>query len=274
MVAASELPAEIVSGAKLYGNDFTGERLAEWVAAESDGYYELATSDFAESLAEDGHEYAALNRADGARLRDRSYPVALVLGCADGSDVQAMGVEIGRVIAIEPAKGWWTDKLGKIPAEFRMPTVDGTIDLADASVDLVVAFGVLHHIANVEFVVGELGRVLKPGGVLAVREPISSMGNFTVPRRGLTRHERGIPVALLRRFISSAGLQITRQTYRMAPGLPDLGYRLGKRSYTYTWLVAADQLISRFLAFNDRYWRDKVWKKVAPRAVSITAQKG
>lgn len=274
MVAASELPAEILNGTRLYGNDFTGARLAEWVAAESDGYYQLATSDFAETLAEEGHEYAALNRSDGACLRGKCFPVALVLGCADGSDVQALGVEIGRVIAIEPAQDWWTDRLGNSPAEFRMPTVDGTIDLPDASVDLVVAFGVLHHIANVEFVLSELGRVLKPGGFLALREPISLMGNFTVLRCGLTRHERGIPVALLRQFIAAAGMQVTRLRYRMSPGLPELLYRLGKRSYTYDWLVAADQLVSRVLAFNDRYWRDKAWKMVTPRNVSITALKG
>ena len=60
----------------------------------------------------------------------------------------------------------------------------------------------------------------------------------------------------------------------MTPGLPELFYRLGKRSYTYGWLVKADQLISRVLAFNDRYWRDRTWKKLAPRSVSITARKG
>ena len=273
MNARLQIPADVISGRRLYGNDFTGQQLADWVEAESGGYFELASTEFADTLAQAGHEYSALNRSDGAPLRGKSFPVVLVLGCADGSDVLALGVDIGRVIAIEPGREWWTDRLGTVPAEFRMPTVDGTIDLPGASVDLVVAFGVLHHIANVEFVLSELGRVLKPGGFLALREPIASMGDFSGPRRGLTRHERGIPVVLLRRFVAGAGLRITRQVYRMTPGLPELFYRLGKRSYTYGWLVKADQLISRVLAFNDRYWRDRTWKKLAPRSVSITAQK-
>lgn len=272
MTPSKALSDDVRSGRRLYGNDFTGEQLAAWVAAEFEGYYQLAASDYAANLGE-GHEYAALNRADGAALRDRDYPVAVVLGCADGSDILALDVALGRVIAIEPARSWWRDRLGDVPAEFRMPNVDGTIDLPDASVDLVVAFGVLHHIANVEFVLRELGRVLKPGGRLALREPIASMGDFTAPRRGMTRHERGIPAALLRRFVTGAGLTISREAYCMSPGLPELAYRLGKRPYTYRWLVAADRVISRLLAFNDRYWRDRAWKKLAPRALSITAAK-
>lgn len=273
MSAANKFPPEVIAGRVLYGNDFTGTQLAEWVAAEAKGYHQLASTEFAKSLAEDGHEYAAMNWADGATLRGKSFPVALVLGCADGSDVLALGVDIGRVIAIEPARDWWTDRLGTVPAEFRMPTIDGTIDLPDASVDLAITLGVLHHIANVEFVLAELARVLKPGAYLTLREPISSMGDFSGLRYGLTRHERGIPVALLRQFLAAAGLGITQLTYRMTPGLPELLYRLGKRSYTYGWLVAIDRLISRVLAFNDRYWRDRLWKKLAPRTVSITAQK-
>jgi SAM-dependent methyltransferase len=42
------------------------------------------------------------------------------------------------------------------------------LDFPDGTFDVVYSFGVLHHIPKVEQAVGEIGRVLKPGGELLV----------------------------------------------------------------------------------------------------------
>lgn len=266
------LDAAYLSGEKLYGNDFDADQLRAWYAAEEYGYYQLYRGEA--ELAETTFPYRAVNRADGAPLRGRHYPVCLVLGCAEGDDLTALELDLGRIIAIEPADQCWADNVGGVPAEFRKPTLDGTIDLPDGSVDLVVCLSVLHHVANVEHVVRELGRVLKSGGSMLVREPISSMGDFRGPRPGLTRFERGIPAAMMRRFIESAGLKVTRQVYRNTPGMPEVAGKLGVLAFNTPLLVMLDRAISAVSRFNDRYWREAKLAKLAPRWVTFIARKG
>ncbi|TCP48482.1 methyltransferase family protein [Tamaricihabitans halophyticus] len=45
------------------------------------------------------------------------------------------------------------------------------IDLPDASVDRVLCYDALHHVPNVDEVITELARVLRPGGIAAFSEP-------------------------------------------------------------------------------------------------------
>ena len=71
-------------------------------------------------------DHRAMNRIHGAMLADRRYPVTLMLGCADGTDLIGLGIETDKVIAIEPAREWWRDAIGGIPAEYRAPATDGS----------------------------------------------------------------------------------------------------------------------------------------------------
>lgn len=264
---------DVRRGLTLYGNDFTGKQLESWVADESGGYYGLASSDFSGSLSKEGHEYSAANWIDGTPLRNKVYPTALVLGCADGSDVLALQLNIAKVIAIEPAKEWWKPTLGNIPCDFRLPNVDGSIELPDESIDLVIYLGVLHHIANVEFVIGELSRAMNKDAKLLIREPITSMGDFRRPRIGLTRHERGIPANLLKSFVNKSKLKIEYAQFSSTPGLLELFQKLGVRPFTSKPLVRVDRILSRIFSFNISYWRESLVKKIAPRALSIIASK-
>jgi SAM-dependent methyltransferase len=185
--------------------------------------------------------------------------------------VLTLGLDIGRIIAIEPGKDWWKDRIGTIPAEFRMPAVDGTIDQPDNSVDLVLAISVLHHVPNVEHVVSELGRVLKPGGRFLIRDPVFSMGDWTVPRPGATRHERGIFPETMERFIASAGLTLERRPL-FASGLARSLQRKGFRVYHYRWSVALDRLVCR-LPWKMSYWRTTLLEKLAPGVASYIGRK-
>lgn len=74
----------------------------------------------------------------------------------------------------------------------------------DESVDLVVGFDVLHHVLDYEQALAEIARVLRPGGVCAVKEPHQDAYRWTAflcrtllaidrhwnPFRGLTRADR------------------------------------------------------------------------------------
>lgn len=263
------LDPDVLAGRKLFGNDLDEAGLRAWYAAEEYGYFDLYGASGAN--AGDNFPYRAINRADAAPLRGRRFETCLVLGCAEGEDLAALELDIGRVIAIEPAEKFLKDSIHGVPAEFRKPTLDGAIDLPDGSVDLVVALSVLHHIANVERVVGELGRILRPGGMFLIREPIASMGDFRGPRHGLTRFERGIPVALMQGFIARAGLAQRPAVYHNTPGLPELVGKLGIAAFNRPLLVAIDRMISAVTRFNDRYWRSSLRDKLAPRMASYIA---
>lgn len=261
-----------LSGETLYGNDFATEALRAWVADEERGFYNLRESEpSGKAVAED---HRAMNRAHGALLRNRRYPVVLTLGCADGTDFLGLGIEADRIIAIEPARDWWRDTIGATPAEFRAPTISGDIDLPDATVDLVVCLGVLHHIANVEHVLAELARVLRPGGQMIVREPMISMGDFRQPRPGLTARERGIPRPLMRDFMQRAGMTVRVEQPCSSQLVRQTLNAVGISAYTHPWAVSLDRVISRLTANLSPYWREHPWQKLGPGSLLLISDKG
>lgn len=88
------------------------------------------------------------------------------LGCAViALDVSATALELGReLFARMPPIG--------NPPPPRFLIFDGhRIDLPDASVDRIVCFDAFHHVPNPATVMGELGRVLGPGGIAGFSEP-------------------------------------------------------------------------------------------------------
>jgi SAM-dependent methyltransferase len=265
------IPSRFRSGEILFGNDLDADQMQAWYDDEKNGYAALA-SHLVAGDGVDAYGYSVLTHIHGTPLRDRHYETALVLGCANGLDVQALDLSIGRIVAIEPAEKWHVDSLGGIPTEYKVPPVDGTIDLDDNTVDLAIAIGVLHHIPNVEYVVSEMGRVLKPGGRFLAREPISSMQDWTVPRKGQTKNERGIAVPLMEQFIARAGLALDRRTYGGCV-LPQVIGRRGGAPYNSTAITRLDMFLSWLFAWNARYWRPRLIDKLAPTVAAWWAHK-
>jgi len=88
------------------------------------------------------------------------------LGCAvTAVDVSATALQIGQELFTR------LPPIGDRPTP-RFLLFDGRrLDLADESVDRIVCFDALHHVPNPAEVLGELGRVLRPGGIAAFSEP-------------------------------------------------------------------------------------------------------
>ena len=109
---------------------------------------------------------------------------------------------------------------------------------------------------------------------MLIREPIVSMGDWTKPRSGLTKRERGIPLKIFEEIIRASGFTIKHKTLCFFPAIPKLLYKIGVAAYnnpTVTWL---DEVLSRSFSWNLRYHRTNVLAKIGPASAYFVLEKG
>jgi SAM-dependent methyltransferase len=261
--------ARYFSGRELYGDDFDEAGIRQWYAQEEHAYYQLVGT-----YDKYAYDYHALNDFHAYRFLDGQYECCVAMGCATGDDVAPLGRRVDHFVAIEPAEKWWKSEIGGRPARYLKPSLYGDIPMAEASADLLVCLGVLHHVPNVSHVFSEMARVLRPGGKMVVREPISTMGDWRSPRRGVTQNERGFPPGWLEQKARTLDLRIKRASYCLFP----LMWRLGKilrlsPAYNSPAMVRLDTAMSRLTQWNLHYHRDSIFKKIAPGAVVFVFEK-
>lgn len=257
-----------LSGQQLYGDDLACNQLQNWYDQEESGYFDLRIkySAVADANNQYTYEYNALNHlhAIGTLLGMR-FSCCVALGCAAGDDVAPLAPVVDRFFAIEPAEKWWRTQIGGRTAQYLKPTVTGDIDIGSNVADLATAFGVLHHIPNVSHVVREIARVLRPGGLFVVREPISWMGDWRRPRPGLTANERGLPVDWFEKAVQKSGFRIIRRHFCMLTPFSIIVRKLGiSRPYASMTVTWVDWILSEMLRWNAHYKRDRFIRKIAP----------
>jgi SAM-dependent methyltransferase len=254
-------PLDDFSGENLYGDDFTADQIRDWFRDEENAYLEL----YAQNPNYE-YEYEPLNVRHGFRHLppDRHFGTVLGLGSAYGDELLPLADRIGRLVIVESADSYQKRPALDVPTEWRKASVEGDLDLQDASVDLTTCFGVLHHIPNVTHVVRELGRVTKPGGFALIREPVISMGDWRHDRPGLTPHERGIPRRLLHKQVKDAGFEIEREALCFFSGTTVIGRLIKRGVYDKKPWIIFDEFASRIFAFNYRYHPRGMWQKVRP----------
>lgn len=261
-----------LSGEALYGDDFSPQEIERWFADEAEAYFEMSGG----SLEPGRYGYLELNRQSLLRFLEpgRRFRHALGFGSGYGAELVPLASRIDRLTIVESSGGYGRDPRLAMPVASLPAVPSGDIGLPDASVDLISCIGVLHHIPNVTHVVGEFARVLEPGGVLLLREPVTSMGGgWGRPRPGLTPHERGIPRALLRAGLEGAGFAIEHEELVIFPAILRLWRYAGRPPYNSPWLTRLDRRISRALAWNLRYHATRPWQKVRPGEVSVVARR-
>jgi SAM-dependent methyltransferase len=257
-----------LSGKWLYGDDFSPDQIKEWYDQEKDAFYNIM-KDYYRVVGRDDryeYEYDALNHLHAfSLLLRRRFTCCVALGCAAGDDVAPLAPVVDRFFAIEPTEKWWRPEIGGKPARYVKPSILGDIDLADESADLATSLSVLHHIPNVSHVVGEIARVLRPGGLFVVREPISWMGDWRGPRPGITVNERGMPLGWFETMVGEVGFTIIRRRLCVLGPLTVILRRLGiSRPYAVMPITLIDWLLSEALRGNVSYRRDRIAKKIAP----------
>ncbi len=270
---STSLPAkitpEIRDGSHLVGDDFTAAQLQCWFSEEQEAFFE---GDSGNSEEDPWYAYMRyVNRVLGFSAVKEKMTQAdnmLVLGPGSGKEVEEFAVEHPdcRLHFLEASENFQRILKERFPSSrIVVPQFSGDIALADNTQNFVCAFSVLHHIPNVSKVINEIGRVMRQGGLLMVREPCSSMGDWRGPRSA-TPNERGISRALINHFAERAGFELERAPtpILLEPLNKIFKKSLGLKVIPHPALYAVDRVLSRILSFNDYYWRDTFYKKLGP----------
>lgn len=258
------------SGKKLYGNDFSQAQIDDWFADEAEGYFKLTQSG-------DGayaYGYHALNKKHGySALPKCRFGHILGIGSAYGDELEPVLAHSDQISIFEPSDGFKSTVLNGVPVNYVKPVASGDMPFDSNSFDLITCFGVLHHIPNVSKVVGEFYRVLKPGGYALVREPIISMGDWRQPRSGLTKRERGIPLAIMRGFVKQAGFRVVRERRCMFSLTSRLRHVVSGPVYNSAAAVSLDALLCALPIWPEVYHARNALQKLRPTAVYFVLQK-
>lgn len=257
---------DYLSGNKLFGNDFTLDQVKAWHAEEEEGYANLGASD-AEAYQ---YSYHSLNEYHAFRhLKADVFYDVLGFGSAYGEELLPIIHRISGITIVEPSECFTRESFHGVPTRYVKPTPEGLLPFNDNSFDLITCLGVLHHIPNVSFVVNELARVLRPGGALIIREPIISMGDWRVQRRGLTKNERGIPLPILKEIVSAAGLYIARESFSNFSLTPKV-FSAFCTTYNNRLATKVDALLSKAFAWNYCYHARTAFQKLRPTSIFFT----
>jgi SAM-dependent methyltransferase len=132
--------------------------------------------------------------------------------CCDASDA---ALEIGRRLFTEHPP------LGTVafPPVF-LPFDGHRLNLENESVDRIVCFDALHHVPNVDEVIGELGRVLRQGGIAGFSEPGRDHSRSAQAQHEMRNHrvlENDVDLKVIFAAARSAGF--THLTARVASDL-------------------------------------------------------
>ena len=105
----------------------------------------------------------------------------LDLGCGEGRLSRVLARAGHTMVAVDASPSMIALAAGAEPAPAAVLSDAARLPFMDAAFDLVVAFMCLHDMDRMAGAIGEAGRVLAPGGrlALAVVHPINSAGDFT-----------------------------------------------------------------------------------------------
>jgi SAM-dependent methyltransferase len=271
MTATDAFTERYLSGDQLWGDDFTHQQIEEWFADEREAYADLE----GDQAAEKEYSYNGLNWQNGYRsLPPGRFTHALGVGSAFGGEFSPVLNRIDEITILESSTQLRSKDLLGTPLRYVDPSPTGVMPFPSGSFDLIVCFGVLHHIANVTKIVHEMGRVAKAGGWVAIREPVVSMGDWrSGSRPGLTKRERGIPRELFEDALRDAGFSIKSSVFCCMPLSQRIGRLIGRNMYASKLGAAVDRSLSIATAWNYRYHAVTPWQKLRPSSVFIVAQR-
>ncbi|HOC46703.1 MAG TPA: class I SAM-dependent methyltransferase, partial [Syntrophorhabdaceae bacterium] len=209
-------------------------------------------------------------------IRAGHFNHVLGIGAAYGDEFKPIAGNIARITILEPSDTFSSvTEIFGIPCEYKRPNILGDIEFESDHFDLITSLDVIHHIPNISHVLAECYRCLCPDGIMLLREPIASLGDWRKPRKGPTRRERGIPLRIMDNMIKNTGFKtIHRSLCNFAP-IPAILNKLGLRIHAYNnvTLAVVDALLSQAFSWNNSYHRTSLLKKFAPSLVYYVLKK-
>lgn len=260
---------EFLAGIRLYGDDMDEAGVIAWYRDEERAYYEL----WGQNRDPGFYDYHALNAHVAFRpLGERSLGRLLSFGGANGEEVRPIAARATSVTIVDPTD-YGTRDLDGVPVEHRAPNSIGPLPAADGEFQTLTCFGVLHHIPDVSRVIREFARALSPGGVALIREPVVSMGDWRVPRRGLTSHERGIPLRLFDEMIRAAGFDVVRRQLCVHTLTPRIARLFGVNTFNSPALVRLDAALCALHPVDPVYHASRWWQRIRPAAAAYVLKR-
>ena len=259
---------QLMSGNTIFGDDFDLVEIERW-------YNDEKNASFACYQGVDTTQYHALNWKHGFRfLAGKHFDNCLAIGVADGADIEPLAPQVNRFRCIEPEEKWWRPDIAGKPSIYHSPSIDGSLRTFDDGVfDLAIALSCLHHIPNVTNVINEMGRTVAKGGFILLREPITMMGDWRLPRPNMTRRERGLPPEPFLLAVEKAGFELKFVTYFDCPLVARGAGLLGIKPFNNRGVVMLDKLLCLALKWNMHYRPSNIWEKIAPSTIFVVAQR-
>lgn len=241
-----------------------------WYEEEAKGYSGLVAA----AQRRYSYIYHELNKIHGFRHeRLPRYCKEFGIGSAYCEEFLPNLPNLAYISALDPSVQFAISEFHHVPVSHVRLYIEGNMPMSDDNFDIITCFGVLHHIANVSFVLEECYRVLKQGVVRFCREPIVTMGDWRKPRRGITKNERGIPFDLFTEMVKWGGFEVSHETlFDFAP-LGRLLSVVGLGTFAHKTTTILDYLLSQIFAFNRKYHRVSTLEKFGSASLYLVLHK-
>ena len=198
----------------------------------------------------------------------------LAIGGAFGDELLPIITKIKEITILEPSNKLFAgNQIQGKPTHYVKPKTNGDLPFTNKTFDLITCFGTLHHIPNVSHVISECYRCLNVDGIMLVREPIVSMGDWRKPRPHLTTNERGIPFNIFKEIVLSAGFIIKHQSLCVFSLIPKILSKINVAAYNSKAITFIDAQLCFLLSRNVQYHRIKRIHKFGPSSLYLVLQK-
>lgn len=258
----------------LKGNNYSKEKIEKWYREE-----EIYHNQFKGGR---GEKYWIIDETFNEKytfnkfINLSSESKVLSFGCAEGNDLEKIYKKNKfKLYGIEASAELIKAFNKKFPeAEIKKSNIYGNIDYNDNFFDYVMVLGVLHHIPNMSFVLSELYRVLKRGGKIIIREPISSMKpkNKWGKNDKISPNERGIPVNFMKSEMEKLGFRILSVSKAYWAPLMRV-IKIYPFLQNYPVLIYYIDKLCCSIPIPIKYYRENIFSKCAPGAAYYIAEK-